>query len=60
MSLEMLAAITAVIITQELGFYRSSFEWDLEIVMNSLKHGDIVQSFVGHLLKDTLSYTNSL
>ena len=32
MSLEMLAAITAVIITQELGFYRSSFEWDLHYV----------------------------
>ena len=60
MALEMLVAIRVVIITQELGFYHSSFEGDLEIVMNSLKDGDIVQSFVGHLSKDTLSYTNSL
>lgn len=50
----------AIYLICETSFHQFSFEGDLEIVMNSLRHGDIFHSSVGHLIKDTLSYASSL
>ncbi|KAL0005237.1 hypothetical protein SO802_012798 [Lithocarpus litseifolius] len=59
-TVELLAARRAVILVQELGFKNSIFEGDSETVINSLRNGDRLKSFIGHLVQDTLSDVNSL
>lgn len=44
----------------EVGFHQSSFEGDFETVINSLRGGGLKNSYVGHIIKDTLSYAKSL
>ena len=59
-ALEMLAARRAVLFACECGIQQSSFEGDSEFVINSLRHGGLLHSSVGHLLKDTMFDASSL
>lgn len=38
--------------------YQSSFEGDSEIAINSLWSNGMANSFVGHIIKDTMSYVS--
>lgn len=59
--LETLAARRAVLFIHELGFNSSSFEGDSEVLsINALRHKNLMHSSIGHFVKDTLSYANSL
>ena len=58
-ALEMLAARRAALFACECGFQQLSFEGDYELVIKALKHGEMQQSSVGHILKDTMSYVSS-
>ena len=60
MALEMLAPKREALFACECGIQQSSFEGDYKFVINSLRHGELLHSFVGHLLKDTMSYASSL
>lgn len=55
----MLAEKRAVLFAQELGISKSTFEGDLEIDINALQRGDIINSAFGHLVKDTMLFGNS-
>ena len=59
-ALEMLATKRAVLFARECGIQQSSFEGDSKFVINSLRHGELLHSSVGYLLKDTMSYASSL
>ena len=59
-ALEMLAARRAVLFARECGIQQSSFKGDSEFVINSLRHGELLHSSIGYLLKDTMSYASSL
>ena len=59
-ALEMLAARRAVLFACECGIQQSSFEGDSEFVINSLRHGGLLHSSVGHFLKDTMFDASSL
>ena len=54
--LELLAAWQAALFVQEVGLHSSILEGDSEIVINSLRKGDMFQSAFGHLIQDTLVY----
>ena len=58
-TVELLATKQAIILVQELGFENSIFEGDFETVINCLRNGDRLKSFIGHLVQDTLSFVNS-
>lgn len=58
-ALELLAAKRATSFVLEAGFYQSFFEGDSEIVIKSLHGSGLKNSYVGHIIKDTLSYANS-
>ena len=60
MAVEALAARRAVQFTIETSFHLSSFKGNSEIVINSLRSGDVFHSSVGHILKDKLYYVSSL
>lgn len=57
---ETLAARRAVLFIHELGMHSSSFENDLEVSINALRHNNLLHSAVGHIVQDTWSYANSL
>ena len=59
-TVELLAARWAVILVQELDFENSIFEGESEIVINPLQNNDRLESSIGHLVQDTLSFVNSL
>jgi len=59
-ALKMLAAKRAALFARECGIQQSSFEGDFEFVINSLRHGELLHSSIGYLLKDTMSYVSSL
>ena len=59
-ALELLATRRATSFVLEVGFHQSSFEGDFETVINSLRGGGLKNSYVGHIIKDTLSYAKSL
>lgn len=58
--LELLATRRAALFVQEVGLSNSILEGDLEIIINSLRKGDMFQYAFGHLIQDTLIYVNSL
>ena len=60
MALEMLAPKREALFACECGIQQSSFKRNSKFVINSLRHGELLHSFVGHLLKDTMSYASSL
>ncbi|KAK9998084.1 hypothetical protein SO802_017687 [Lithocarpus litseifolius] len=51
--LKMLAARKAALFARECGIQQSSFEGDSEFVINSLRYGELLHSYIGYLLKDT-------
>ena len=53
---KMLAARRAALFAHEYGIQQYSFEGDSEFVINSLRHGKLLHSSIGYLLKDTMSY----
>ena len=57
---ETLATRRAAFFARECGIQQSYFEGDYEFVINSLRHGELLHSSVGNLLKDRLSYASSL
>ena len=59
-ALKMLAARRAALFAHEYGIQQYSFEGDSEFVINSLRHGKLLHSSIGYLLKDTMSYVSSL
>ena len=58
--MELRVARRVAIFVHEVGLQDSIMEGDLEIVINSLRKGEMFQSAYGHLIKDTLSYVHSL
>ena len=52
MAVEALAARRAMQFTFETSFHLSSFKGNSEIVINSLRHGDVFHSSTSHFLKD--------
>ena len=58
--MELLAARQAALFVQEVGLHSSILEGDSEIVINSLRKGEMFQSTFGHLIQDTMVYINSL
>ncbi|XP_050290308.1 uncharacterized protein LOC126728547 [Quercus robur] len=59
-SVELLTARRAVTFCIETGFQNSIFEGDSELVIKSLRGKGLVNSQDGHIIKDILSYANSL
>ena len=59
-ALELLAARRAMSFVLEANFHQSSFEGDSETVIQSLCGDGLKNSYVGHIIRDTLSYANSL
>lgn len=58
--LELLAVRQAMSFTLELGFINSTFEGDSKSVVKSLQGRGMENSQEGHLIKDILSYVNSM
>ena len=58
--MELLATRQAAFFVQEVGLRSSIFEGVSEIVINSLRKGEMFQSTFDHLIQDTLVYVNSL
>ena len=58
--LELLATRCAALFISEVGLDNSSLEGDFEIVINMLNKGELFNSSLGHLLKDTISLVSSL
>ena len=59
-SVELLAVRRAVIFRIEMGFQNSIFEGDFELVIKSLRGKGLVNSQDGNIIKNILSYANSL
>ena len=59
-AVEMLAARRAVKFVQEVGLAESIFEGDSQSVILALQRNTMVNSGIGHLVKDVLSSVNSL
>lgn len=58
--LKLLATRQAAFFVQEVGLRSSILEGVSEIVINSLRKGEMFQSTFDHLIQDTLVYVNSL
>ena len=58
-AMEALAARHAVRFMQEVGIIESILEGDSLSIISALKNGDRLNSAIGHLIKDTLSYVIS-
>ena len=58
--LKQIWAKRVVLFAHEVGINRSSFEGDSEIVINSLRCGDKLSSYFGHIIRDTFSSSSSL
>ena len=58
--LELLAVRQAMSFTLELGFINSTFEGDSKSVVKSLQGRGMENSQEGHLIKDIMSYVNSM
>ena len=59
-TVELLAARRAVKFRIEIGFRHAIFEGDSEVVIKSIQGNSMLNSLDGHLIKDILSYANSL
>ena len=59
-ALELLVARRAVLFAREIDLHHIVLEGDLEFVMSSLKTGTNLGCMYGHLIKDVLSFVNSL
>ena len=59
-SVELLAARRAITFCIETGFQNSIFEGDSKLVIKLLRGMGLVKSQDGHIIKDILSYANSL
>ena len=59
-TVELLSARWAVLLVQELGFTDSIFKGDLEKVIKALRNNEQLNSSIGYLIQDTLSFVNSL
>ena len=59
--LEFVAARRAVLFVQKIGPGNSIWRWfRLEVAVNALKKDDILNSTLGHLIKDTIFFINYL
>ena len=58
--LKQIWARRVVLFAHEVGINRSSFEGDSEIVINSLRCGDKLSSYFGHIIRDTFSSSSLL
>ena len=59
-TIELLSARWAVLLVQELGFADSIFKGNLEKVIKALRNNEWLNSSIGYLIQDTLSFVNSL
>ena len=57
---ELLATRRAVKFSIETGFCHAIFEGDSEVIIKSIQGNSMLNSLDGHLIKDILSYANSL
>ena len=58
-AVELLAPRCTVRFVQEIGLAKSTFEGDSQSIILALQRGDMLNSALGHLVKDTMLFVNS-
>ena len=59
-TVQLLSARQAILLVQELGFADSIFKGNLEKVIKALQNNERLNSSIGYLIQDTLSFVNFL